>query len=258
LSKTGEKMAIDTHTHISDFRFDADRDEVIKRAETAGVNKIFEILCEPEVWNKGLDLAKRENIFVSFGIHPHQAKDVKASDFTELEKNIKINKCIAVGETGLDYHYDLSPRNLQKKVFRKQVEIAKNNSLPLVIHCRNAYNDTIEILREFSLHHTGVIHSFDGSLEQAQIFIEMGFLLGICSVITFPKSDELKNVVSRIDISKLLSETDCPYRAPQKFRGKRSEPSYVVEIIKEIARIKNISFGAAEEITSQTAQKMFL
>ncbi|MDR2771879.1 MAG: TatD family hydrolase [Elusimicrobiota bacterium] len=251
-------MAIDTHTHISDERFDGDRDEVIKRYRSAGVETIFEILCEQKLWDKGFELAKTKDIWTAFAIHPHEAKTATNADFEKLKKIICSDKCIAVGETGLDYHYNLSPQNEQKDVFRKQIEISIDAKKPIIVHCREAYKDTLEILRDYSFECGGVIHSFEGSFMEAKTFIDMGFVIGICSAITFKKSGDLKEVVSRIDGSKILAETDCPYRSPQKFRGQRSEPAFVVEVIKEIANIKNISYLEAETMTTQNAIKLFL
>ncbi|MDR2860336.1 MAG: TatD family hydrolase, partial [Elusimicrobiota bacterium] len=234
------------------------REEVIKRAHNIGITKIFEVVCEQNLWNKGVEIAKKDNIFISFGIHPHEAKTAVQEDFVKLENLINNEKCIALGEIGLDYHYDLSPRQVQKEVFKKQIEISIKNKKPIIIHCREAHEDMIDILKQYPTLPKGIIHSFDGSLKQAQIYIDMGFLIGICSTITFPKSDEIRQIAAELDISKLLVETDCPYRAPQKFRGKRSEPAYVIEIIEELAKVRKMPFSEVENITTQNALSLFL
>ncbi|MDR0823000.1 MAG: TatD family hydrolase [Endomicrobium sp.] len=244
-------MIIDSHTHITDAAFDNDRQEVIKRAFDLNVKPIFEIACEEKYWGAALDLSQQENIFVSFGIHPHEAQNAVGDDFKKLSKLISSKKCIAVGETGLDYHYDFSPRDIQKKVFVRQIDLSIGKDKPIIIHARKANDDIIAILQSYKRSFKGVIHSFEGSLKDAQTFLNMGFYLGVCSTITYPKSDDIREVFSKIDISKLLIETDCPYRAPQIYRGKRSEPSFVIEIAKKLAEIKNMPF---EEVCNKTAQ----
>jgi TatD DNase family protein len=250
---------IDTHTHITDPKFDLDREEVLKRAADAGISAIFETVCEQDLWDKGLEISKRDDVFVYFGIHPHNAGKVAYCDFDRLDELIQNPKCIGLGEAGLDYHYDFSPRDVQKDIFETQVEIAlaqeflTGKAKPLILHCREAFDDLLKILTAHSKSYKGIIHSFDGTLEQAKTFIDLGFMIGICSTITFPKSDSIKEIVVQIDISKIMPETDCPYRAPQKFRGQRSEPSYLVEIVKEIAKIKNIPFLQAQSALTQNA-----
>jgi len=254
----GLKMIIDTHAHISDIKFDADREAVLQRASDAGVGKIFEIACEVPVWDKALELSKRDNIYVSFGIHPHEAAKAVDGDFEKLEKLLDEKKVIAVGEIGLDYHYDFSPRHVQREIFLKQLDIAIKHKKPVIIHCRSAYEELLTIFKNCRGQlPKGVIHCFSGTPEEAKQFIEMGFLLGIDGPVTFPKSDKLRAVVAETDISKLLAETDCPYLAPQAYRGKRNEPAYVAEVIKEIAAIKKISFDEAAEITTDNAIKLF-
>jgi TatD DNase family protein len=252
-------MIIDTHAHISDLKFDSDRQAVIQRALNAGVEKIFEISCEMCYWDKALELSKRDGIFVVFGIHPAVSKKALPKDYKKLENIIQNEKCVAVGEMGLDYHYDFSYDNIkiQKESFIKQLDIADKFNKPVVIHCRDAYEDMIKLLAEYSRIPKGVIHCFSGDIIQAKTFIEAGFLLGIDGPLTYKKSENLKQVVSEIDINKLLVETDSPYLAPQKYRGQRNEPSYISEVLQEIANIKNISFEEASRITTLNALKLF-
>ncbi|MDR1720843.1 MAG: TatD family hydrolase [Endomicrobium sp.] len=252
-------MIIDTHAHITDVKFDADREVVVQRAFDVGVKKIFEIACETCYWDKALELSKSDDIFVSFGIHPNNASKTSRENFNRLETLLQDKKCIAVGEIGLDYHYDSSLQNInsQKELFIKQFEIAVKYGKPVIIHCRDAYDDMIGIFKEYKFASKGVIHCFSGSLKQAEIFIEMGFLLGIGGTLTYKKSDNLKQVVFKTPISTLLSETDCPYLAPQKYRGQRNEPSYIIETLREIAGIKKISFSETTQIMAQNALKLF-
>lgn len=251
-------MIIDTHAHLSDSKFDADRDEVVKKASDAGVNMIFEIACDPAEWDKALEFSKRDNVYISFGIHPHDASKASPLYFEKLELLIQNKKTIAIGEIGLDYHYDFSPRHIQREVFIKQLDMAVKHNKPVIIHCRSAYEEVITLLKNYIPLPKGVIHCFSGNIEEAKICVEMGFLLGIDGPVTYPKSDKLKQVAAEIPLEKLLVETDCPYLAPQKYRGQRNEPAYVTEVLKQIAEIKNISFEEAEKITTKNAKDLFL
>ncbi|GHT45299.1 putative metal-dependent hydrolase YabD [Endomicrobiia bacterium] len=252
-------MIIDTHVHVTDLKFDSDREAVIERAFDFGVEKIIEISCEMSYWDKALELSKKDNVFVSFGIHPVDAPKAAFEDYNKLQALIQNKKCVAVGEFGLDYHYDSSVRNIniQKESLVRQLDMAWKYNKPVVIHCRDAYDDMIVFLKEYKKIPKGVIHCFCGTANQAKVFVEMGFLLGIDGPVTYKKSETLKQVVLNIDINKFLVETDCPYLAPQKYRGQRNEPSYVVEIVKEIATIKNMSVDETAEITVDNAVKLF-
>jgi TatD DNase family protein len=252
-------MIIDTHAHITDLKFDDDRETVMQRAFDSGVEKIIEISCEMSYWDKALELSKRDNIFVSFGIHPVDAPKASSEDYNKLQTLIQNKKCIAVGEFGLDYHYDSSTQNInvQKESLVEQLDISWKYNKPVVVHCRDAYDDMIIFLKEYKKIPKGVIHCFCGTANQAEVFAEMGFLLGIDGPVTYKKSETLKQVVLNTDINKLLIETDCPYLSPQKYRGQRNEPSYVVEIVKEIAAIKNMSVDEVSEITAGNAVKLF-
>lgn len=253
------KMIIDTHTHISDLRFDSDREIVIQKAFDCGIGKLFEIACEVRCWNRALELSKQDNIFLSFGIHPIETPKATREDYYKLQALVEDKKCIAVGEVGLDYHYDSSPQNtnIQKESLLKQIDIAVKHNKAVIIHCRDAYDEMIDFFKKHKNVYKGVIHCFSGTPKQAKMFIEMGFLLGIGGLVTYKKSDNLKQVVFETDLDKLLVETDCPHLAPQKYRGQRNEPFYVVEILKEIAAIKNIVIDDAAQVTTQNALKLF-
>ncbi|MDR2811838.1 MAG: TatD family hydrolase [Endomicrobium sp.] len=252
-------MIIDTHAHLSDEKFDKDRNVVIERAFNAGVKKVVEISCEPQYWDKALELSKYDNIFVAFGIHPNYVEKVSAKDYKKLELFIQEKKCVAVGEIGLDYHYDSLKQTavLQKEFFATQIKFAAKFNKPVVIHSREANEDVLSILKSLKIIPKGVIHCFSGTPQQAKEFIDLGFLIGIDGPVTYKKSESLKQTVLETELSNLLIETDCPYLSPQKYRGQRNEPSYVVETLKEIAAIKNILFEEASKITSQNAVKLF-
>lgn len=251
-------MIIDTHAHLTDPKFDEDREEVLKRAFGAGIGKIIEIACETSIWDKALEFSKKDNIYVSYGIHPHEAQHAADADFEKLEQQLlKEEKNIAVGEIGLDYHYDFSPRHIQREVFFRQFDMALKLNKPVIIHCRSAYEELLTILKNYDKLPKGVIHCYSGTPEQAKEYTELGFFLGVDGPVTFPKSDKARQTVAETDISKLLIETDCPYLAPQKYRGKRNEPAYIVETLKEVASVKNISYDEAMKITSRNALTLF-
>jgi TatD DNase family protein len=252
-------MIIDTHAHLSDEKFDTDRIAVIKRAFNAGLEKIIEISCQPQYWDKALELSKQDNIFVAFGIHPTYAAKVSSQDYKKLETLIQEKKCVAIGEIGLDYHYNSSTENitLQKESFARQLNFAVKYNKSITIHSRDASDDMLSFLKSYKNIPKGVIHCFSGTPNQAKDFVSLGFLLGIDGPVTYKKSENLKQTVLDMDLSNLLVETDCPYLAPQKYRGQRNEPSYVVETLKEIAAIKNIPFEKAAKITTQNAINLF-
>jgi TatD DNase family protein len=252
-------MIIDTHAHITDIKFDNDRKGVIERAFNSGLSRLIEVSCEMCYWYKSLELIKQNNIFASFGIHPVDVLKAVKSDYEKLETLIQNEKCVAVGEIGLDYHYDNSKNNIdaQKESLKVQLDLAKKYGKPVIIHCRDAYDDMIEFIKKQSFMPKGVMHCFSGSLEQAKIFVDLGFYLGIDGPITYKKSDILKEVVKNIEIGSLLVETDCPYLAPQKYKGTRNEPSYIIEIVKEIASIKNMDVNEIEKVTNQNALSLF-
>ncbi|BAV58904.1 hydrolase TatD [Endomicrobiia bacterium] len=252
-------MIIDTHAHMSDSRFDNDREIVIQKAFDCGIEKIFEIACEMRYWDRALELSKRDNIFLSVGVHPIETTKATREDYYKLQVLIQDKKCIAIGEIGLDYHYDssLQNTNTQKESFFKQIDIAVKYNKAVIIHCRDAYDEMIDFFKKYKNVPKGVIHCFSGTPKQAKMFIEMGFLLGINGPVTYKKSDNLKQVVFETDLNKLLVETDCPYLAPQKYRGQRNEPSYIAETLKEIAAIKNILINEVVQITTQNALKLF-
>lgn len=253
-------MFIDTHAQLLDKPFDIDRDAVLLRAAEKGVHNFIEIGWEPAIWEDTLKFSEtHKNVFCALGVHPH---DINKADERTLERlfSLLVNPRVkGVGETGLDYHYNELPRELQKKHFIKHILFAKDLSKPLIIHCRDAYSDLIPIV---SQHYdgskpAGVAHCFTGDLNEAKTMIELGFLIGIDGPVTYPSAKMLKEVVAGIPLEKILLETDCPYLPPQAFRGKRNEPAYLTYIAEEIAKIKNVSVETVADITSENAVKLF-
>lgn len=246
-------MIIDSHAHVSDTLFDTDRNEVLNRAFESGLKYILEVGCEPPLWDKVAKLSQQEKIFSMFGLHPQDADKWSDELFAKLKSLLSDKKCVAVGEIGLDYHYEGYSAERQKDIFAKQINLALEINKPICVHCRDAYDDMVQLFKSFKTLPNGVIHCFSGSWEQAKVVLDMGFLIGIDGPCTYPKSNKLKKVIENTPLDKLLVETDCPYLAPQKYRGTRNEPAYVIETAKKIAEIKNISF---EEVCRQTTENV--
>src|SRR3954454_5197790 len=255
---------IDSHCHIDGPEYDTDRDEVISRARDAGVETMLNVgTGDPHsgAFERAVELAeKHRDIYAAIGVHPHDAKlfDVRAEQrLTSLaQQSLRV---VAWGEIGLDYHYDHSPREVQRDVFRKQLKIAREVDLPVVIHSREADDDTLEILQAelAGYDRAGVLHCFGGSLQMAQAAIELGFFISFAGNVTFKKAEDLREVARQLPLEKLLVETDCPYLTPVPFRGKRNEPARVVETAKYLAAIHNQAPDDAGRITSENFAKLF-
>ncbi|MFH1259052.1 MAG: TatD family hydrolase [Elusimicrobiota bacterium] len=250
---------IDTHTHLGESVYDQDREKVIAQAVQSGVKKMLVIGCEKTEWEDTLKLCRSNAVLrPSLGLHPHYLEKNTAQMLTAwIEKNLQPAELAAFGEIGLDYYRNLSPQDKQKTTFAQLVEYGKTLNLPLIIHCREAFEDTYAILKEQQEKIRGVVHCFSGDLHWAEKFIQLGFHLGITGPLTYPKSGQLKQVVKEIPLDKLLLETDCPYLPPQAWRGKRNEPQYLIAIAQEMAKIKNISVEEVGSVTTGNAEKLF-
>lgn len=252
-------MLIDTHAHLEMREFNDDRDDVIKRAREAGVEYIITIGTTIESSRDAVMLAEKHDfIYAAVGIHPHEVKDILHPAYEILRRLAKHKKVVAYGEVGLDYYYEHSPRSDQKRKFRDMLREARELDLPVIIHDRDAHEDTLRILsEEWSPDLGGVMHCFSGDLEMAGKVIEMGFSLSVAGPVTFPKAESLREVVRQIPIEHILIETDSPYLAPQPMRGKRNEPAYVRHAAEAIAKIKGLSFDDVSRITSFNAMQLF-
>jgi TatD DNase family protein len=252
-------MLIDTHAHLEMREFNDDRDEVIRRAREAGVDYIVTIGTTVESSRDAVMLAdKYDFIYAAIGIHPHEVKDVLHPAYEIIRHFAKHKKVVAYGEIGLDYHYEHSPRSDQKRKFRDMLREAGELELPVIIHDREAHEDTLQILsEEWSPDRGGVMHCFSGDAEMARKVIEMGFSISIAGPVTFPKAEALREAVRQIPIEHLLIETDAPYLAPQPFRGKRNEPAFVRHTAEMIAQVKGLSFDDVARITSFNAMQLF-
>jgi len=258
-------MFVDSHAHLEGERFDADREQVLARAEAAGVETIVAIGSGtgPGSLDCAIQLAeKHRQMYATIGIHPHEAKLAHEPDFRELEQLAKRPKVIAVGEIGLDYYYDHSPRDVQQDVFLKQMELAKAARLPIVIHCRpsegseNAWHDCLGLIeREWApVGLGGILHCFTGTLAHARKALDLGFMISFAGNVTFPKAQPIREAAKEVPLDRMLIETDSPFLAPVPNRGKRNEPAFVKETARQIGELRGIS---TEEVGAQTTRNFY-
>ena len=247
-------MYIDTHCHLSREDYD-DIDKVIEENKNANIDKIVVSGCSRESIEEVMDLKDRyDMVYVTIGYHPEYADTVTESDLDYLKSLLGEKKVVGIGEIGIDYHYTKDNKDKQIWLFEEQLKIAEEFNLPVVIHSRDATMDTINTLKKYKV--KGIIHCFSGSLETANIYISMGFLLGIGGVVTF-KNSKLKDVVNEVPLESIVLETDSPYLTPVPFRGKINSSKYLELIANFIADIKNISVDELAEITSRNASSLF-
>ena len=266
---------IDSHCHLDGPEYDADRKDVIARAVDAGVTTMLNVgTGDPHsgAFERAVELSdKHQEVYCAIGVHPHDAKlfdDAAERRLVDLAKGSA--RVIAWGEIGLDYHYDHSPREVQREVFRRQLRIARSLNLPVIIHSREANDDTIQILREelrgtdvSPVSHapdaraTGVLHCFGGTLQMAQDAIELGFYISFAGTLTFKKADDLREIARQLPLERLLVETDCPYLTPVPYRGKRNEPARVVETAKILAALHDKQLEEIGRITTENFRVLF-
>ena len=253
-----EPEFIDTHCHLEMDAFDKDRDEVIGRAVDANIKYIINPGSDREANIKGLQLsAGHPRIYSAVGIHPHDAKTLDEPLVRELKEWIKKPKVVAVGEIGLDYHYLHSPKGVQIEAFRRQIQLAKEAGLPIIVHSREAKNDTLRILCDEITDTSGVLHCFSGDLHMAEKAMELGFYISFAGPVTFKNAEKLREVAKVIPDEFLLIETDAPYLSPMPMRGKRNEPLYVKYTAAVIAEMRGITVADLARITTLNAKKLF-
>ncbi|MDD5005278.1 MAG: TatD family hydrolase [Candidatus Omnitrophica bacterium] len=258
-------MLIDTHCHLDFPQFDNDRETVIQRAKDNQIDYLINVGSSIESSFRARDLAEKfDNIFFSFGLHPHYAdkfdKDTLNStkDAGKLEDLLKSKKLVAIGEVGLDYYRNLSEKEKQKQVFREFIGLAKRLNLPLVIHCRESQSDTYGILHDELKNFSRIVfHCFSGPEDFLDKCLEQNAMFSFAANITYPKAVKLKELAKKIPWEKIMLETDSPFLAPQKFRGQRNEPSYVHFVAQELALIKNVTLQEISDITTQNAKRFF-
>ena len=252
-------MLIDSHAHLEMKDFDKDRNRVIARAVEAGVRHIITVATTIPDVHKALDIAqKNESVFLSIGIHPHEAKDIREGDYAELRSLSKEKKVVAFGEIGLDFYRNHSPRQVQLARFRELLRLGKDLQLPIILHDRDAHEEILKILREEGNGRwRGVFHCFSGDVPLAKKVIQMGFFISIPGTVTFSKATTQQEVVRCIPLEKILLETDCPYLAPEPYRGKRNEPAFIRNTAEKVASLKSLSFEDVCRITSLNARALF-
>ena len=249
---------IDSHVHLDDQKFDADRDAAIERALAAGVECMMAIGTgngPPD-----LDVAVRQAdrypfMYATIGVHPHDASKATPETWTRMRELAAHPKVLAVGEIGLDYHYDFSPRDVQRAVFEQQLALAAEFRRPIVIHTREAWDDTLAILRAH-WHGGGIMHCFTGDETQARQSLDLGFHLSFGGVLTFPKAEEVRQAARIAPEDRILVETDCPYLAPVPHRGKRNEPAFVVETARRLAEVRGVTLEAISEATTRNFEQL--
>jgi len=253
---------IDSHAHIDFPQFAEDRDAMLERARAAGVNTILAIGTGPgpEKLDAAFPYADAHDwIYTSVGIHPHEAKEVTPAHLEALARLANHPKVIAWGEIGLDYFYDHSPRDVQQRVFRDQIALAHDAKLPIIIHCRDAWSDCLDIL-EKSWKPTGrggILHCFTSTIEDARRGLDMGFMISFTGNLTYPKAQNIRDVAKDLPLENILIETDSPYLAPQPVRGKRNEPAYVAEVAKALANVRNLGTEETAAATARNFRRFF-
>lgn len=252
-------MFIDTHVHLNAEQYNEDLQDVIDRALEAGVSQMVVIGFDQKTIKRAIELAEEYDfIFAVVGWHPVDAIDCTDDDLKWIEELASHPKVVAIGETGLDYHWDKSPKEIQQQIFRKQIQLAQRVNLPLVIHNRDATEDVVRILQEEQAEKTGgVMHCFGGSVETAKTCIDMNFMISLGGPVTFKNAKKPKEVAKEIPLEWLMIETDAPYLAPHPHRGKRNEPSLVPLVAEEIARLKGVSIEVVAQLTTENAKRFY-
>jgi TatD DNase family protein len=260
-------MLVDSHCHLNDKKFDKDRDAVIQRAREAGLTAMVCIGYDMESSRQAVDIANsHDGVYATIGVHPHDAKTLKPRDIEDLARLANSAKVVAVGEIGLDYYRDLSPRDVQLTVFREQLELARSLSVPVVIHSRNADEQTFEIVADHEQQALagwpkdrplGIMHCFAGDLSLALRYIEIGFMISIPTTITYPDAERTRAVARGIPLRWMAVETDAPYLAPQRIRGRRNEPACIVDAVECIAEIRGAKPARVADGTAMSAAWLF-
>lgn len=252
-------MIFDSHAHYDDAQFDEDRMDVLSHLKDAGVERVVNISNGWDDLLKTLELIKEVPfLYGTVGIHPCKISELNEDRMEQMKEFCSRDKIVAVGEIGLDYYWMSDPKEVQKEWFIRQLRLAKEVNLPVVIHSRDASKDTFDIMKEEHAGTTGgVIHCYSGSLEMAREYVKMGYFLGIGGVVTFKNSKTLKKVAAEIPLEHIVIETDCPYLAPTPHRGKRNSSAYLPLVIAEIARLRDISLEEVERVTYENAKRLY-
>lgn len=250
----------DTHAHLDDEQFDNDREELIRALPSLGVTKVVNVGANMQTSRNSVELSEKfDHIYAAVGVHPSDTGDLTEDDIDTL-KNYATNhkKVVAIGEIGLDYHYEDTVRDVQKIWFRRQMELAKDVKLPVILHLREAFEDALEIVKFYGkMPKNGVVHCFSGSVEFAREVLKLGYKIGVGGVVTFSNAKRLVSVVNEISLDDILIETDCPYMAPTPHRGERNDPSMTRFVVQKIAELKSIDVNEVIERTHKNALEFF-
>lgn len=252
-------MLIDTHVHLNAEQYNEDLDAVIDRARDNGIEKMVVVGCDRESIERTMEMIDEyDDIYGVIGWHPVDAIDCTDDDLRWIEELSKHEKIVGIGETGLDYHWDKSPKDVQKELFRKQIALAKRVNLPIIIHNRESTADCVEILKEEDAHEVGgIMHAFSADERTADEIIAMNFYVSLGGPVTFKNAQLPKDIAVHIPLDRLLVETDAPYLTPHPYRGKRNEPAHVKLVAEKIAELRNISYEALGQATTENAERLF-
>lgn len=252
-------MLFDTHAHLDDQKYDADREAMLGRARDAGVGLILNVGYDLASSQRSIDLAEQYDfVYAAVGVHPHDAKTVDEAALEQLRQMAKHPKVVALGEIGLDYYYDNSPREVQRQVFQQQVELATQLQLPIIVHDRDAHGDVMQTLRDNSSQlSSGVLHCFSGSYEMAMECIRLGLYVSFAGPVTFKNAVKLKEIATKVPLDRMLIETDAPYLTPEPYRGKRNESAYVAQVAEVIANLRGMSVAELAQQTKENGQRLF-
>jgi TatD DNase family protein len=256
-------LLIDSHAHIDLAEFNKDRDQVMARAREQGVRAVINVGLDAESSRKSLKMAQKyEDVFVAVGCHPHEASKMKEGDLKFLADLTRDSRVVAIGEIGLDFYRNLSPRESQLDVFEKQLDLAVELGLPVVVHCRQAHKEVYDILSGWvkntpGNYKRGVIHCFSGGVDMARRYLELGFYISIAGSVTYPSAGELVGVARGLPLDRLLLETDAPFLAPQAHRGKRNEPAYVALTAEKVADIRQVPAAVVADAAARNTIELF-
>ena len=251
-------MIFETHAHFDDKAYDKDRETLLKSLNFHGIEGLVNVGADLKSSRQSMELAKEYPfVYAAVGVHPEQVEELNEDALEELKEMAKTEKAVAIGEIGLDYYYDDIPAEIQKKWFQAQLDLAVALNKPVIIHSRDAAQDTMDIMKEYQGKLTGIIHCFSYSKECAAFFIKNGYYLGIGGVVTFSNARKLKEVVQEVPLNRIVLETDCPYLTPAPYRGKRNSSHYLILVAEEIAKIKNVTVEEVIRVTNKNAKEVY-
>jgi TatD DNase family protein len=251
---------IDTHAHLTFDELYADVEQVISRSRMAGVRRWITVGTDPEHNRKAVDLAGRyEDVYAAVGIHPHYAKDVTEENLAEVRRLAGAGKVVAIGETGLDYHYTFSEQDAQQRLFRTHLDMAAELELPVIIHCREAFDDVLDILAEFNQRLAGVVfHCFSGGPAEVDLLLERGYHVSFTGIVTFRSGQAVRDAAAKVPLERMMLETDCPYMSPEPVRNQRPcEPALLLHTAARIAELKGLSLEALSRAVTATSERFF-